>query len=197
MPVPDAERILDLLLRANRLKTTPRTGWAVRGVPAPESVADHSHGTALLALLLCELVPEPLDRARALAMAVLHDLPECEIGDLTAGAVRHLPEGAKTTAEASALDALLAGLSVADRWRELWREYEARRTPEARLVRDADRLDLLLQALVYERATGHRGLDGFWRRAGDEPFAFAASGELAAALAARRSPASPREGRTP
>ena len=52
MTDPAAAALLTMLLQANRLKTTPRTGWAMRGVPRPESVADHSHGTALVALVL-------------------------------------------------------------------------------------------------------------------------------------------------
>jgi putative hydrolase of HD superfamily len=186
MPDRQTERLLDLLLRANRLKTTQRAGWALRGVPAPESVADHSHGTALLALLLLDQVAEPLDRAKVLGMAVLHDLPECEIGDLTTAAVRHLPPGAKTAAEGSALAELLAGLTFGESWRALWQEYADQSTPEARLVHDADRLDLLLQALVYERATSHRDLDEFWEHARAEAFTYEPSRDLARALTRAR-----------
>lgn len=182
-PVPG---VLSLLLRANGLKTLPRTGWALRGVAAPESVAAHAHGTALVALALLELVDEPLDRARALAMAVLHDLPECVTGDWPVAAGRLLPPGAKAAAESAALASLLAGQPFAGVWRDLWREYDERRTPEARLVRDADRLDLLLQALVYERTTGHRDLGEFWEGTAGEPFAFPASAALAEALGTLR-----------
>ncbi len=41
---PGDERILDLLLQANRLKVGPRGGWAVHGLNDVESVADHSYG---------------------------------------------------------------------------------------------------------------------------------------------------------
>ena len=71
----DPGQTADLILTANRLKVTPRTGWAVRGVPDFESVADHSHGVAFVALLLCDLVPGEFDRAKVLTMAILHDLP--------------------------------------------------------------------------------------------------------------------------
>ncbi len=186
MPTRSTDRLLDMLLRANRLKTTRRAGWAVRGVPAPESVADHSQGTALLALLLLDQVEGPLDRAKVLGMAILHDLPECEIGDLTTAAVRHLPPGAKTAAEAGALAELLAGLPCGESWRAIWQEYADQGTPEARLVRDADRLDLLLQALVYERTTGQRELGEFWEHARAESFAFEPSRDLVRALTRAR-----------
>jgi putative hydrolase of HD superfamily len=186
MPEQGTDRLLALMLRANSLKTIPRAGWAARGIPAPESVADHSFGTTLVALLLLERITEPLDRARVLAMAILHDLPECEIGDLTTAAVRHLPAGAKTAAEASALAELLAGLPFAESWRAIWQEYVDQDTPEARLVRDADRLEMLLQALVYERTTGHCGLNEFWEHAPAESFAFEPSREFARALLSAR-----------
>ncbi len=186
MTDPATAALADLLLRSARLKTVPRTGWALRGVRAPESVADHAHGTALATLLLLDLDARPLDRARALAMAVLHDLPESVTGDWPAVATRLLPPGAKSRAEAAALDEVLGGAPVAGAWRDLWREYDQRATPEARLVRDADRLDMLVQALAYERATGTRELDGFWAGLAAEPPESPAARALAEALAGMR-----------
>lgn len=181
-----SDRLLDLLTAANRLKVTPRTGWAVRGVPRPESVADHSHGVALITLLLLDLVDEPLDRGRALAMAIGHDLPESVTGDLSLGASRLLPPGVKHAAEVAALDELLTDLPFAAAWRDRWHQFEAQETSEAKLVRDADRLDLLLQALTYELTTGNRTLDDFWTFAPAESFHYPASRSLAAGLRARR-----------
>lgn len=179
--------LLHALLRAaNRLKTTPRTGWAQRGVPAPESVAAHSHGVALTALLLTELVDEDVDRGTVLALAVLHDLPESVTGDLSLGASRLLPDGAKAAAESAALDELLDGLPFAGTWRDLWRAFEAQESVEARIVRDADRIDLLTQALAYEKALGHLELEEFWSFAPDDSFAFEASRRLVRGLRARR-----------
>ena len=126
------DRLLDLLRATTRLKTTPRTGWAQRGVLSPESVSAHSHGVALTALLLCELIDQDLDRGKVLAMAILHDLPESVTGDLSLGASRLLPAGAKAQAEATALDELLDGLPFAGGWRDLWREFEEQATPRPR-----------------------------------------------------------------
>ncbi|MCP4574463.1 MAG: HD domain-containing protein [bacterium] len=182
----DAERLIDLLVQANRLKTTPRLGWLQRGVPRAESVADHSHGVALTALLLCDLVGGEVDRGRVTIMAVLHDLPESITGDLSLDGSRLLPDGAKPRLEAAAMDELGAGLPLFAGWRELWDEFEALETLEAKLVRDADRLDLLVQALAYERASGSRELADFWEFSPPGSFRLEASRELAAALAARR-----------
>lgn len=179
-------RLLEMLLQAGRLKTTPRTGWHQRGVPAPESVADHSHGVALIALALLDSVPATFDRARVLAMAISHDLAESVTGDLSLGASRLLPPGAKLAAESAALDELLGGLGFAAGWKSLWAEFEAQETPEAKLVRDADRLDLLATALSYELSTGTRSLEEFWRFAPDAGFTHETSRELARGLRERR-----------
>ena len=187
----DDSRLLDLLTTVNRLKVSPRTGWAQHGVPQPESVADHSHGVAMAALLLLDLVGEEplgkdLDRAKVLAMAVAHDLPESVTGDLSLGGSRHLPPGAKATAEQAAMDELLKGLPFGPAWRARWDEFEALDTPEAKLVRDADRIDLLTQALAYERTTGNRELNEFWDFAPVESFHFEASRRIVAGLRDRR-----------
>ena len=182
----NTDLILDLIQTANRLKVTPRTGWAVRGIADFESVADHSHGVAFMALLLVDLVEEPIDRAKALTMAILHDLPESVTGDLSLGGSRPLPQGAKAEMEQRAMDELLPGQDFGPRWRTLWDEFEAQSSPEARLVRDADRLDLLTQALTYERTTGTVMLDEFWKFAPVESFHFEVSRELVEGLRARR-----------
>lgn len=172
---------LDLLTRTARLKHLPRTGWLMRGVATPESVAAHSHGVSLITLLLLDLIEQPLDRTRALSMAVLHDLPECLTGDIPTPASRHLPSGAKAAAETVIFDRLAARTGDADHWRDLWREFEASETPEARLVRDADKLDMFLQALIYRRA-GHREVDEFWERRDTYPWAYPLSRELLALM---------------
>ncbi len=165
--IADPERWLDLLLQANVLKTTPRTGWHQRWVALPENVAAHSWGTAFVALVLAEMTqaaPDPqaggatIDRGRLLAMAILHDLAEAEVSDIPRTALRYLPAAAKHAAEAQALAAMLDGLPLAGAWTALRDDYEREESLEARLVRDADRLEFLLQAWVY-RTTGNLQLD--------------------------------------
>ncbi len=182
----NTNRVIDLILTTNRLKATPRTGWAVKGVADFESVADHSHGVSLIALLLTDLIDEEFDREKVLSMAVMHDLPESVTGDLSLGGSRLLPKGAKATAEKAAMNELLAGIGFGPRWQALWQEFEDLSSPEAKVVRDADRIDLLVQALVYERTTGTVQLEEFWTFAPVESFCFQESRQLIAGLVARR-----------
>ena len=62
------------------LKDVLRQGWVNAGVKAPESVAAHSWGMAILALKLC---PPELNLERVLTLCLVHDLPEVVVGDLT------------------------------------------------------------------------------------------------------------------
>lgn len=135
-----------LLLEALGLKRLPRAGWVRRGIEDPESVAAHAWGVAWLVLVL---LPPELRRERALAYAVLHDLPEVRVGDLTPADGVSRPE--KQAREHGAMQALCgARPDLLD----LWEAYERQQDPEARFVRQLDRLDMALQAVAYERLTG-------------------------------------------
>jgi putative hydrolase of HD superfamily len=177
-------RVLDLLLQAERLKIVQRGGWAIRGLPEVESVADHSYGVIFIALVLSQLIQEtetpeePIDRAKVLTMALIHDLPESLITDIPAPATRYFPAGAKSQAELNALDDMLRNISFGNELRTLWQEFEDCTSIEARLVHDADRLELLLQAYIYERATANQELVEFWDGQQESAFEFQVTRQL-------------------
>ena len=132
------ERLAEALL----LKEVPRAGWLRAGVAEPESVAAHSWGVAWLVLVLC---PDGIDRGRALAIAVLHDLAEARIGDITPhDGISHEE---KQRREREAMTAMTA--SLGDELMSLWLEYEEASTPEGRFVKACDKLDMALQAHRY------------------------------------------------
>ena len=179
-------QMLDLLLQANRLKALPRSGWMMRGIAQPESVAAHSYGVAFLSLLLADAVDAPLNRANLLTTALLHDLPESHITDIPRTAMRFIAPSAKRTAEVDALEDLLKHAPSGEAYRELWLDFEDRRTPEGRLVRDADRLEVMLQAHVYEQSTANRQLQEYWDNTDESDFEYAISRQLFALLKRRR-----------
>ncbi|HIE38351.1 MAG TPA: HD domain-containing protein [Anaerolineae bacterium] len=181
----DPDAVLDFLRQTIRLKWVVRTGWMMRGVADPESVAEHAWGVALVALVLAEGVEEPLDREKLLTIALLHDLPEAVLSDIPMPALRHLPQGVKRRAEEEALARMLVPLPGARRLREWWQEYEEGSSPEGRLVRDADRLEMLLQAALYEETRGAR-LEEFWSASREFVFFFPLSQALYRALVQTR-----------
>ena len=175
--------LLDTLLEIQALDRVPRTGYALRGVNDPESVAEHGFHLAVLIWALAPRVPG-LDLGRALGLALIHDLPEIRIGDLPRTAGRYLPAGAKATAETAALAELLAPLG--DRGPKLFAEFEAGETLEARLVRACDKLQLMIKVFVYER-WGATGLGEFWANELNFPEpGFAAVDELLHEMRRRR-----------
>ena len=177
-----ADRLLSLFLGANQLKRVARTGWVMRGVADAESVSDHAFGVAFIALTLSDFVDGDVDARKLLTLALIHDLPEATLGDIPTPAGEYLPDGAKEEGERKILVGLLEGLPQMDDWCAWWREYEERSTIEGRLVHDADRLELLLQAFVYEQTTGNRWLEEFWEEARADAFAFEVSRQVFEAL---------------
>jgi 5'-deoxynucleotidase YfbR-like HD superfamily hydrolase len=143
--------VRDILLEAVALKEVIRAGWVRAGVPRPESVADHSWGVAWLVLAL---LPEELDRERALLYAVLHDLPEVRTGDLTprdgvSRAAKHAREREGMAALCAALPSPRGAALL-----RVWEDYEAQADPESRFVRQLDRLDMAIQAVRYGARDG-------------------------------------------
>jgi putative hydrolase of HD superfamily len=180
------DKLVDLLLETATLKRMPRTGWGMRGVPHVESVAEHSFGAAFVAMALAAVLGEEMvDLEKVLVMALLHDLAEVRLTDLPGSAVRLLPEAVKSQAEASAVGELLAPLPAAGHLAALWQEFEQGSSPEGRLVRDADKLEMMVQCLRYEQA-GSRGLDEFWQAMDRREWHYPLSEEIYAQLKARR-----------
>ncbi|TVR68626.1 MAG: HD domain-containing protein [Spirochaetaceae bacterium] len=159
--------LLDRLERLVELKDVPRTGWVLRGIRDPESVADHSWGTAQLCLLLA---PPGIDRNRAIMIALVHDLAEVETGDIprrVAPGAQTLSEAEKHRREEAAMRNLTAAVEHAgvgasstpgpypterlEEIRSLWEEYLLGETGEAQFARDMNLIDMCLQAVVYQR----------------------------------------------
>lgn len=134
-----------------RLKSVVRTGWTRHPIPEAclESVADHSYGVLLLAWFLC---PPDLSREHVMELALIHDLAEIEVGDLTPG--DGVDRAEKEASEREALGKLTAHLQRGRRALELLIEYQEQKTPEARWVKALDKLEMSLQSLNYEGEFG-------------------------------------------
>jgi putative hydrolases of HD superfamily len=169
-----------------KLKRTPRTGWLDRGIPPAEteSVADHTLLTALIAWTLA-LDDPALDADRVLKLGMVHDIAEAIVGDIPPYRSEDIPdasepealraffsvrrkaspeaEAEKHAVEQAAAAKLFAMLPerVATELRALWEEYEARATPEARFVKDVDRLEAFLQSRSYAKTYRDAPLKGF------------------------------------
>ncbi len=129
----------EALIEALGLKEVVRAGWVRAGVQNPESVAAHSWGMAMLATQMC---PEELDLKRVLQLCILHDVAEVKVGDITPH--DNVSAEEKHRLESEAIDSM--GIDAKD----IFDEYEAQITPESQFVRHLDKLDMALQAEIYE-----------------------------------------------
>ncbi|MGF1427078.1 HD domain-containing protein [Kitasatospora sp. LaBMicrA B282] len=135
-----------LIFEDGTLRDLPRTGWRYDGISHAETVAEHSHRTAFIGILLAAM--EGADPARTTMLCVLHDFHEARIGDLTPISRRYVTAAdplevtADQVSEAHpAVQAALLGAVT---------EFEADETLEARCAHDADKLDCLIRAREYQ-----------------------------------------------
>ncbi|MFK0042908.1 HD family hydrolase [Streptomyces sp. NPDC090741] len=142
----DLSAVARFLYEAGTLKHTRRTGWWMAGVNDPESVAEHSWRTPLIASVIAKL--EGADPARAAFLAVWHDTQETRTGDVNHLGKKYAPAGdpqAVTADQTAGMPDVLASAI-----RELVAEYEAQDSPEAVCARDADKLECMLQGIEYK-----------------------------------------------
>ena len=163
--------MLSTLIELQRLKRLDRTGWTLRGLPnGTESVAAHSFGVSVAAMLLAdELLARgvAVDVEKVLRIALLHDWAEVRVGDMPRIATAYFGAEARKQAETRAFIDIVK--DAEGLYATLYNDYEQRNSLEARLVKAADVLDLLVQVLALERA-GARGLDEFWEVAESADF---------------------------
>ena len=157
--------MLSTLIELQRLKRLDRTGWTLRGLPnGTESVAAHSFGVSVTAMLLadrCTAAGVTVDVEKVLRIALLHDWAETRVGDMPRTATLYFGSEARKQAETAAFADVVNPVDAHGSYANLYNDYERRESLEARLVKAADVLDLLIQVLALERA-GARGLDEFW-----------------------------------
>jgi len=149
----DLKKLVEFFHLAEKLKLEKRQGWLDRGVKDCESVADHSFRLALMALVFAER--RGLDVGKVVKMAVIHDLPEAICGDVASRIKEEdqvVSNKEKQERELKALGEMLGFLEegLAEEIRKLWHEFEFKKSREARLVYELDRLEAIFQAREYE-----------------------------------------------
>ena len=158
--------LVKTLIELERLKRLERTGWTLRGLPnGTESVASHSFGVGVTSMMIADLFVShgiEVDIHRVLRLALIHDWAEVRVGDMPKTAGAYFAKEVRKRAEMAAFADVVSQLPEAQSYTELYDDYEQRRSLEARIVKVADVVDLLVEALALERA-GHRGLNEFWQ----------------------------------
>lgn len=139
--------LVKFLELVGRLKGTPRAGWVEVGIHRPESVADHTFRTSILCMIYADM--EGLDQLKLLRMALIHDLPEAIIGDLTPSK-KTTESGEKEDAAINQILDLLPK-KQREKYMTVWNEYQEGKTREAKAVRQLEKFEMALQAKEYEK----------------------------------------------
>ncbi|GMH38385.1 hypothetical protein BSKO_06269 [Bryopsis sp. KO-2023] len=150
---PSPKQAVDFFTLIQKLKITKRTGWVKRQVEAPESVADHMYRMGMMALVATD---SNVDVSKCVKMALIHDVAESLVGDITpyCGVSEEEKHQLESNAIAEIKETLGNDTHAADEIEEIWKEYESATTPEARFVKDLDKLEMVLQAHEYESDQG-------------------------------------------
>ena len=160
-----AEAILSFIEEIGILKSLPRTGWLIHGIKNGESIADHCYRMTLLSMVLADTLVAKgmkIDTEKVMRLSLLHEIAEARIGDIPFTVLTYIPEEVKETGERKAVTSMLEKFGSIGKWyQELWEEFEKNETIEAKLVRAADKLELMIQVLEYEKL-GYQSLNQFW-----------------------------------
>ncbi len=161
----DVSPVLRLYFNLAHLKQVYRKGWLERGIPPGrcESVAEHSYGVAMLALFLTDWLPG-LNRLRVLELALLHDFGEIYAGDITPS--DGITREEKLQRERDSFLQVLQAWPTRDRYMALFEEYQRGESEEAKFVRQVEKLEMALQAGVYQ-SQGLGSLVEFLESAGE------------------------------
>ena len=139
--------IAKFLYEMGQLKRVKRSGWWIAGVKDPETVAEHSFRTAVIAYILAQL--EGADPEKVVSMALFHDMAETRTNDAHRIVRRYVDwEGVDKKAVEDQSRRLPD--NIGKRITSLISEFEKAASLDARIVRDADLLECLVQAREYQ-----------------------------------------------
>lgn len=143
------EQQMQFIVEVDKIKQITRQTYIADG-SRKENDAEHSWHLALMAFLLGEYANEEVDVLHVLQMVIIHDLVEIDAGDTyaydTAG------NATKRTREVAAADRIFGLLpeDQAKQMRDLWEEFEAAKTKEARFALALDKI----QPILLNNASG-------------------------------------------
>ena len=141
--------VLNFLKTAANLKKISRQGWIDKlSMIHPESVADHSYSMAIMSMVISDM--SNCDSEKIIKMVLLHDLAEAKIGDYTPEKIN---KEKKKELENNAFYEIIENLpeKIKSQYLQIWTDYQCNFSPESKLVHQIDRLEMTLQAKIYQK----------------------------------------------
>ncbi|NTW13783.1 MAG: HD domain-containing protein [Candidatus Moranbacteria bacterium] len=163
----NVDPIIEAYFQIGHLKQLYRRGWLRKNRVSEahcESVADHCFGMMILAILIIDRFGIGLDFSKVARMIVLHELGEVYGGDITP--VDGISDGEKYRIERDSVKRIFETYPGGEVYVDMWEEYDAKTTKEAKFVAQIDKLEMAFQASVYRLQHG-ADLDAFMESARD------------------------------
>ena len=151
-----SKRDLELLYEVGCMRFINRV-WKQFLGPDCANLAEHHFRVMWLALILAKM-EGGCDENKILRMALVHDMGESRTGD-----VHHISRQYTKRDEDKAIKDVFASTSLGPEMIKLWREFEDRKSLEAKIVKDADWLDVDLE-LKEQQVMGRKHMDGWLKQ---------------------------------
>lgn len=138
--------LVNFLFELGMQKKIEHSGLKFAGVKHPDTLGEHTSRASQIGLILA--MEEGCDPGKVALMCLMHDIGEIRIGDAHRIAQRYLNIA---TAEATAVLEQTENLPAPHKKliHGLWTEFNEQKTLEAKVARDADLLETILQAKEY------------------------------------------------
>lgn len=141
---------MNFLHTLEKLKLEKRTGWHLCGIPftKSESIADHMYR---MAVMVCMIQDDSIDKFKAIKMALVHDMAEALVGDITPSCgVSEEEKNRRETMAMETIKEMLGDNPFGVEAESLWKEYASDLTIESQFVKDLDKTELIVQVVEYE-----------------------------------------------
>lgn len=183
--------LLKFFTESGKLKTIPRSGWVLRGIKNPESIAEHTFRVALMAWTLGRQ-KHNFNIEKLIKIALVHDLCEVYAGDITpydtilpkdakkrkemlktwprfSEAQKKKLSETKHKKEKQGLEKLTKNLpaGLKKEMEMLWLDYEKGLSKEGRFFKQIDRAENLLQSLEYWEKDKNLPQKSWWTQANE------------------------------
>lgn len=134
----DLQSQLNFVKELDKLKQVIRRNYLYDGTRS-ENTAEHSWHAALSAFILQDFADEAVDICKVGKMLLIHDVVEIEAGDTYVYDMAALEGQDERELEAARKLFGMLPEKQSEEYLNLWLEFEARQTPEARFAKAIDR----------------------------------------------------------
>lgn len=142
------KRDVELLFEAGTLRFVDRM-WKQLFGPELQNDAEHAFRVIWTALILAKMEKKKTDSEKIVKMSLVHDLVESRTGD-----THYLSRRYTKRDDMLAIKDIFKSTSLEKEFVKIFEEYEERKTLEAKIVKDADNLDIDIETREVEYRGG-------------------------------------------